>query len=370
MVWKHQATLSLTKRTVALGVNNIVPNFVAGVAWNYTVRSCQEEELEELYNGRMGVFTAKDRHTWGRAVMLNDIDGGQKAWLQVGRGVTICGRKMRQTHLPHVYVEWNNLDRQKDAAKRHEAPVEKRELESIRLDWSYLEGQADNLLRRSLNEARIGGCWVKGTLAELRLLQEARGESSYGITHWFGPGHVVIGSGAVVFIAKCGMVVVETRINARCTQEIPVTFRGEEMFVDTFTLVLQSKATLVSCQEGTPHRWNEDGRWICGYPDIAPCAKPDLLLVLRCQSLPISFLQAVRSENVSYIVTRAYKRPAKTACLSQSATLHSTGNISAEGSEHKPATTVQWNSKLFVIFPAESTAAQSTYSTFLCDLKL
>ncbi len=35
------------------------------------------------------------------------------------------------------------------------------------------------------------------------------------------------------------------------------------------------------------------------------------------------------------IVTRAYKRPAKTNRLSQSATLHSTGNISAEVSENK-----------------------------------
>jgi hypothetical protein len=57
--------------------------------------------------------------------------------------------------------------------------------------------------------------------------------------------------------------------------------------------------------------------------------------LLQCQSLPISFQRAVRRENVSYIVTRAYKRPAETARLSQSATLRSTGNISAEGSVHK-----------------------------------
>jgi hypothetical protein len=57
--------------------------------------------------------------------------------------------------------------------------------------------------------------------------------------------------------------------------------------------------------------------------------------LLQCQSLPISFLRAVRRQNVSYIVTRAYKRPAKKTRRSQSATLHSTGNISAEGSVNK-----------------------------------
>jgi hypothetical protein len=57
--------------------------------------------------------------------------------------------------------------------------------------------------------------------------------------------------------------------------------------------------------------------------------------LLKCQSLPISFLRAVRRENVSYLVTRAYKRPVKMTRHSLSATLHSTGNISAEGSEYK-----------------------------------
>ncbi len=57
--------------------------------------------------------------------------------------------------------------------------------------------------------------------------------------------------------------------------------------------------------------------------------------LLQCQSSPISFLWSVRRENVFFIVSRAYKRPAEMACLSQSATLHSTGNISAEVSENK-----------------------------------
>ncbi len=57
--------------------------------------------------------------------------------------------------------------------------------------------------------------------------------------------------------------------------------------------------------------------------------------LIQCQSSPISFLRAVRRENVSYIVTRAYKRSAKMTRLSQSATLHSTGHIFAEGSENK-----------------------------------
>jgi hypothetical protein len=57
--------------------------------------------------------------------------------------------------------------------------------------------------------------------------------------------------------------------------------------------------------------------------------------LLQCQSLPITFLRAVKRENASYIVTRAYKRPAKTTHLDQSTTLHSADNISSEASENK-----------------------------------
>jgi hypothetical protein len=49
------------------------------------------------------------------------------------------------------------------------------------------------------------------------------------------------------------------------------------------------------------------------------------------------------------------------ARLPQSVTLRSTGNISAEGSVYKNKAGHTWNSKLFVIFPAESTAAHSLH---------
>ena len=51
------------------------------------------------------------------------------------------------------------------------------------------------------------------------------------------------------------------------------------------------------------------------------------------------------------------------------ATLHSTGNISAEDSVKQEQSQPQqhtWNSKLFVIFPAEATAAHSLHFQHLC----
>jgi len=96
---------------------------------------------------------------------------------------------------------------------------------------------------------------MKGTLAELRLHQVAGGESSLGIVIRFGPGHVISRSGETAYVARCGMVVVEIRNQTICTQEIPVMFRGEQMYVEPLTLVLQPTATRVNCRTGTPPRW-------------------------------------------------------------------------------------------------------------------
>jgi hypothetical protein len=106
-VWKRMATESITKKIIVKGSNDIIPNYVAGgmdategtYAWNYTLRNCPEEKWEELYKGKLGILEEK--------VVTLDQTAGQRAWRRLEKGVTICGRRMRSTHLPHVYVEWS-----------------------------------------------------------------------------------------------------------------------------------------------------------------------------------------------------------------------------------------------------------------------
>jgi hypothetical protein len=70
------------------------------------------------------------------------------------------------------------------------------------------------------------------------------------------------------------MVVVELRNQTTCTQEIPVMYRGKEMYVDPFSLVVQRSETQVKCRKKTPARWKRGGEWICGYPEIQSCNGP------------------------------------------------------------------------------------------------
>ncbi len=86
------------------------------------------------------------------------------------------------------------------------------------------------------------------------------------------------------------------------------------------------------------------------------------LSLLQCQSSPISFVHAVTRENMAYILNRAYKKAPNLAARSQSTTLHRQhlcgGQCTQEQSRPQQHT---WNSKLFVIFPDEFTAAQSLH---------
>jgi hypothetical protein len=200
-IWKRMATESITKKIIVKGSNDIIPNYVAGgmdategtYVWNYTLRNCPEEEWEELYKGKLGILEDK--------VITLDQAAGQRAWLRLEKGVTICGKRMRSTHLPHVYVEWGEHQQAQGTTKKYTAPPEERELESMRLEGSYQRGRDDYMLRRKIRDTIAEGCWIKGTLMELKQSQAAGMESLRGVVSHFGVGHLVVRSGGVVYVA-------------------------------------------------------------------------------------------------------------------------------------------------------------------------
>jgi hypothetical protein len=185
---------------------------------------------------------------------------------------------MRRTHLPHVYVEWSRRQQVQGVTKRYTAPLEERELESMRLEWSYLRGRDDYMLRRDIQDATTKGCWMKGILMELRQSQAAGREGPGGVARLFGIGHLVLRSGGAAYVARWRMVVVDLRNHTTCTQEIPVTYQGRDAYVEPLSLVVQKSATPVKCRSKTPPRWRIGKEWICGYPEFDHVTVQD-----RCQ---------------------------------------------------------------------------------------
>jgi hypothetical protein len=89
-----------------------------------------------------------------------------------------------------------------------------------------------------------------------------------------GVGLLALRSGGAVYAALCRMVVVELRNHTTCTQEIPVTYQGKEVYVEPLSLVVQRSATPVRCRKKTKPRWKIGKEWICGYPEIRSCNGP------------------------------------------------------------------------------------------------
>jgi hypothetical protein len=195
------ATKSITKKVIVKGIHDSIPNYVAGrmdategtYVWNYTTRNCPEEEWEELYKGKLGILED--------GVITLDRLADQRAWLKLEKGVIICGRRMRSTHLPHVYVEWDRHQRAPGTTKKHTTPPEERELESMRLEWSYQRSRDNYMLRRKIRDAATEGCWIQGTLMELRQSQAAGIEKPRGVASHFGIGHLAVRSGGVIYVA-------------------------------------------------------------------------------------------------------------------------------------------------------------------------
>ncbi len=251
-VWRRVAIKNIVKKIIVKGTHDVIPNYVAGgmdategtYVWDHIMRSCPEEEWEELYEGKLGVLEDE--------VITLDRLAGQRAWLKLGKRVTVCGRRMRSTHLQHVYVEWDRPQQARGVFKKHATPLEERELESLRLEWSYQRGRDSYMLRQKIRDTVAEGCWVRGTLMELRQSQAAGTEEPRGVAAHFGVGHVAVRSGGVIYVARCRMVVVELRNHTACTQEIPVTHQGKEVYVDPVSLVIQRSATPVKCERKAP----------------------------------------------------------------------------------------------------------------------
>ncbi len=150
-VWERAATETLTKKTIAKGSYDIIPNYVAGgmnategaYVWNYTVRNCPEEGLEELYKGKLGILDD--------GVVTQD-EQWPEGLAETGKGSDHMQQK-DAPDTPSARVEWNDHQRVQGVTKRYTAPLEERELESMRLEWSYLRGRDDYMLRRDFQDA-------------------------------------------------------------------------------------------------------------------------------------------------------------------------------------------------------------------------
>ena len=95
---------------------------------------------------------------------------------------------------------------------------------------------------------------------------------------------------------------VTPRLTTNCSQEIPVTYRGQPYFVDPVSLVLLTHGEAVRCNDVAPPRWFIAGRWYCGFSGaIRECHEPP--------RIPVSQVEVIEDEKLPWGLGRSLYTP-------------------------------------------------------------
>jgi hypothetical protein len=116
-------------------------------------------------------------------------------------------------------------------------------------------------------------------MAFVRLEAIARADNPYSLVAVFWQGYFITKSRGVAYAIQYNPVEVVPRVNANCTEEIPVNLNSTSLFVDPISYAIKSAALPTQCNDIAPPRWNIAGRSYCTYPAIWECASPGDLTV-------------------------------------------------------------------------------------------
>jgi hypothetical protein len=71
------------------------------------------------------------------------------------------------------------------------------------------------------------------------------------------------------------------------TEEIPVTVKGTDAFVDPISYVIKSAGSPIHCNNVAPPRYKMGGKWYCSYPVHKECHDPAMLPVDKVRIDPV-----------------------------------------------------------------------------------
>ena len=118
-------------------------------------------------------------------------------------------------------------------------------------------------------------CRNERSILATRLAMIASSSGAYALLETHGPGHLVSKAGAAALIHQCAPRQVQLRASPNCTQEIPVTWDGNEerWFADPITMILKRIPTPAACSPMNPIYWRIEDQWVCSTPHVGPCAR-------------------------------------------------------------------------------------------------
>ena len=243
--------------------------------WNQEDEACHAG-LEVRYKGILNVSFSNI----GEEPFLGGVATLPTSWeegglqLELTKKETLCGMDVWKTQLEDVYLQLGSYEEDPDWGKPTLEASREDSIMELKLLWGAQRGRSMTERMKELRRREEGHGWTPGLLGAARYHSAAGQESARGVQAALGEGHLVVRSGAALYVAECQTVEVRHRKSEVCTQEIPIYYRGRKAFVDPFSKIIQTMGSPSPCSRIAPPRWKVGEYWYCGYPEFKPCGNP------------------------------------------------------------------------------------------------
>ena len=246
------------------------------IMWVEAEQDCKRGS-SEVYRGAAWVHKKASQlgEYLDAIVLINSSSTNQYAGLIVKEVNRYCGRTCYKTHIRHLNLcPWTEPIDKTTVNDNLFNPSADTTNVNIQSQLGHMHFTTHLEVSEAFRRVAQAMCELdRKTLSNK--LQAIAGESTpYALMDLYGPGYTSYISGAVAYIAQCVPIQVVRAEYPNCTQEIPVKYNGDPMFMNPITRIIQRHPTVVPCSDIMQIRWEIEGKWFCATPTIRTCEAP------------------------------------------------------------------------------------------------
>jgi len=315
-----KGTYNLIERSVTFPVfsvtgrydDKIIHDWEHGtIIWPENKEAC-EKGVSVVYRGPAWVHkkTALLGEYRDAIILINSTQTNQYAGLVVKVHSPYCGMSCYRTHITGLSIcPWTQ---QSGGSKMLTDDLFKASADTARVDiqtqMAHMHFTTNMAVYDAFRQVQRAMCITDRKTLSNKLQAIAGDSTPYALMDLYGSGHTSFIAGGVAYIAKCVPVEVTREEFGNCTQEIPVTYRTELMFVNAITRIIQQHPTIIPCSDLMQVMWELDEGWFCSGPQIRKCEAPLTLEPLSPSKMDVDFTMGMGRGIYTEEQLRAHRR--------------------------------------------------------------
>ena len=244
----------------------------ATFVWNDEDVYCLDR-LQEVYQGQARIYYP-DKENDSPVATVKVEDKELFFGLKLKSKTLVCEHVSFETQIPGVFLVLNNTFVQ-NIEQLHYTDNNPYDNLVALLGYNYVtRSQEFSSAMQTISEKT---CEIerKALMNQLSILRHHAGT---GIFEVFGePGFFSVTRGSAVYVIGCKSIDVQLRNIDEDTNDIPVFYEGNPMFVDPISYNLKQNSTVVEHNPHLPVMWEYSGHWICKNQRTIACNPPKVL---------------------------------------------------------------------------------------------